>query len=80
MMPAGSIPTVRLCELPESEPQLLKRLNAVVAAASRHRVPISEIQVPLARYPNLAHTFWHIPIVDSPKPAVRVVYSAGKPG
>ncbi|MDB5595153.1 MAG: hypothetical protein JWM36_2114 [Hyphomicrobiales bacterium] len=59
------------------EPELLKRLDAVLAASSRHRMALSEIQIPLARYPNLAHTFGHVPIVDSLAPAVRLVYSAG---
>jgi hypothetical protein len=77
MSPTKAIPaTVRTSDLPASEPDLLKRLDAVLAASSRHRMPISEIHVPLARYPALATTFWHIPIVDSREPVFRVVYSA----
>jgi hypothetical protein len=77
MSPAKAIPaTVRTSDLPANEPDLLKRLDAVLAASSRHRMPISEIHVPLARYPALANTFWNIPIVDSRQQAMRVVYSA----
>lgn len=79
MSPGKAIPaTVRTKVLPASEPGLLRRIDAVLAASSRHQVPISEIQVPLARYPGLASTFWHIPIVDSGAPTMRVVYTAGK--
>jgi hypothetical protein len=67
---------VRTADLPADEPELLRRFSTVLKASNRHHTRISEVLVPLARYPSLANTFWHIPIVDSQEPCLRVLYSA----
>ena len=64
--------------LQQNEPELPERLNPVLAASGGRREYISEIEAPLARYPRLANLFRRIPIVASRRPAMRVVYSAGR--
>jgi hypothetical protein len=78
MSPSNVVPAVVRTGPLQSSPDLLKSPHVGRAASSSlHRIPICEIDVPLARYPNLANAFRQIPIVVSRAPTLRMVYSAG---
>ncbi|WP_293864225.1 hypothetical protein [uncultured Alsobacter sp.] len=62
-------------EVPQTEDHLMSFLDGAIAAASRHRTPLVEIQLSMDRFTSFGDTYWHVPVTDSGKPdVVRLVF------
>ena len=62
-------------EVPETDDTMTRLLDGAIAAASRHRTPLVEIQLCMDRYPTFGDSYWHVPVTDSGQPdVVRLVF------
>ena len=62
-------------ELPQSEEHMASLLDGAIMAANRHRTPLIEIQLFMARFPVMGATYWHVPVSDSGDPdVIRLVF------
>jgi hypothetical protein len=50
--------------LPDHEGELLKLLDRAMVKGFANRVRLTEIHLPMARFPSLDSKFWHVPIED----------------
>ncbi len=57
--------TLTVTQAPEQAEELLGMLEHALARGLRNRALLTEIHVPLERFPNMNSKFWHIPIEDS---------------
>jgi hypothetical protein len=62
-------------EVPHTADYLTRLLDGAIAAASRHRTPLVEIQLSMERFPSVGDAYWHVPVTDSGKAdVVRLVF------
>jgi hypothetical protein len=62
-------------ELPQSDEHMARLLDGAILAAHRHRMPLVEIQIGMARFPAMGATYWHVPVSDSGDPdLIRLVF------
>jgi hypothetical protein len=67
--------SVTVTDIPEHEIQLLDLLDKALEMATRKRTVLSEIQLPMARFPSVGAQYWHVPVTDSgDNGVVRLVY------
>jgi hypothetical protein len=57
--------TLTVTQAPEHEEELLGMLEHALTRGLRNRAQLTEIHVPLERYPTIDSKFWHIPVEDS---------------
>jgi hypothetical protein len=50
--------------VPEREDELLRLLDRAMLRGFADHVRLTEIHLPLARFPSLDSKFWHVPIED----------------
>jgi hypothetical protein len=50
--------------VPEDEDELLKLLDRAMVKGFANHVRLTEIHLPMARFPSLDSKFWHVPIED----------------
>lgn len=67
--------SVTVTEVPEHEIDLLRLLDKAIEIATAKRSPLTEIQLPMSRFPAVGSHFWHVPVTDSGENGVlRLVY------
>ena len=67
--------SLTMTDLPKEESQIRQLLDGAIGAARRNRMPLTEIQLCMSRYPSLRERFWHAPITESGDPEVlRLIY------
>jgi hypothetical protein len=57
-------------EVPEREEELLKLLERAMLRGFDARAPLTQIQLPMERFPDMDSKFWHVPIEDCGKAQV----------
>ena len=56
--------TLTVTEVPEREEDLLKLLDRAMLRGFRNHAPLTQIHLPLERFPYMESKFWHIPVED----------------
>jgi hypothetical protein len=54
-------------EAPESAEQLLRLLEGAMLGGFGHQAPLTQIHLPMERFPFMDSKFWHVPVEDSGK-------------
>ncbi len=57
--------SLTVTQAPEHEEELLGMLEQALVRGLRNRTQLTEIHVPLERFPTMDSKFWHIPVEDS---------------
>jgi len=57
-------------EVPDCEEALLKLLESAMLRGFDTRAPLTQIQLPMERFPFMDSKFWHVPIEDCGKAQV----------
>jgi hypothetical protein len=63
-LPLTEKTSLTVTPVPEGEEELLKLLDRAMLKGFADHVRLTEIHLPLARFPSLDSKFWHIPIED----------------
>lgn len=58
---------LRVTEAPESPEQLLRLLEGAMLGGFNHQAPLTQIHLPMERFPFMDSKFWHVPVEDSGK-------------
>jgi len=67
-------------EVPEREDELLKLLERALARGFDNHARLTEIHLPMERFPFMDSKFWHVPIEDCGKAQVlRFFFEAPDP-
>ena len=62
-------------DVPQSMARLEALLDGALAAARRHRIPLAEVQLDMASFPEMGPFYWHVPVVDTARTGVmRLVF------
>jgi hypothetical protein len=62
-------------DVPQSLSRLEALLDGAIAAARRHRIPLAEVQLDMASFPEIGPFYWHVPVVDTARSGVmRLVF------
>jgi hypothetical protein len=64
-LPLANRTMLTVTQAPEHEQELLGLLDRAMTRGLRNRAQLTEIHLPLERYPSIDSKFWHIPIEDS---------------
>lgn len=60
----GEKTILTIAEVPERTEDLLKLLETAMLRGFDNHAPLTEIHVPMARFPFLDSKFWHVPVED----------------
>jgi hypothetical protein len=67
-------------DTPDGTRPLEALLDGALAAARRHRIPLAEIQLDMASFPEMGPFYWHVPVVDTARAGVmRLVFEPTVP-
>lgn len=67
-------------DVPDGTGRLESLLDGALAAARRHRIPLAEIQLDMASFPEMGPFYWHVPVVDTARTGVmRLVFEPAVP-
>lgn len=61
---------VTVTEVPDCEEELLKLLESAMLRGFDNRARLTEIHLPMERFPYMDSKFWHVPIEDCGKAQV----------
>jgi hypothetical protein len=64
---------------PEREDELLKILDGAMLRGFDAHAPLTEIHLPLSRFPFMASKFWHVPVEDCGEAQVLRLFFEGSP-
>jgi hypothetical protein len=70
LIPRDGRTTLTLTETPASADELVRLLERAIVVGNRRGAPLVEIHAPLAEYPDMPSSFWHVPIEDSSREGV----------
>jgi hypothetical protein len=68
--PLAKNTTLTVTEVPEGEGELLKLLERALARGFANRARLTEIHLPMERFPFMDSKFWHVPVEDCGKAQV----------
>ena len=75
LLGSGSRISVTVTEVPEHEIQLMDLLDKAIELACRKQTALTEIQLPMSRFPSVGAEYWHVPVRDSGDQGVlRLIY------
>lgn len=63
-MPLSSTTTLTVTEVPERLEDLLHLLGSAMVEGFGKQKRLTEIHLPMARFPELGSKFWHVPVED----------------
>ncbi|MDO9441045.1 MAG: hypothetical protein Q7T73_09160 [Beijerinckiaceae bacterium] len=67
--------SVTVTDVPDLEVDLRELLDKALEMATRKRTVLSEIQLPMSRFPAVGAQYWHVPVTDSGNHGVvRLIY------
>ncbi len=53
-----------VAQVPQCEDELLKLLERAMVGGFLHHAPLTEIHLPMERFPHIESKFWHVPVED----------------
>lgn len=62
--PLANNTILTVTEVPDCEEQLLKLFERAMLRGFDNHAPLTQIQLPMERFPDLDSKFWHVPIED----------------
>jgi hypothetical protein len=62
--PLANNTILTVTEVPECEEQLLRLFERAMLRGFDNHAPLTQIQLPMERFPDLDSKFWHVPIED----------------
>lgn len=68
--PLANNTMVTVTEVPEREDELLKLLERAMLRGFRNQARLTEIHLPMERFPYMDSKFWHVPVEDCGKAQV----------
>lgn len=68
--PLANNTVLTVTEVPEREEELLKLLERAMLRGFDTHAPLTQIQLPMERFPDMDSKFWHVPIEDCGKSEV----------
>jgi hypothetical protein len=63
-LPLSSTISLTVTEVPDSAEDLLKLLERAMVGGFHKQARLKEIHLPMARFPDMASKFWHVPVED----------------
>jgi len=77
--PLANDTILTVTEVPECEEQLLKLLEGAMRRGFDNHARLTQIQLPMERFPDMDSKFWHVPIEDcGDAPVLRFFFEAPK--
>lgn len=64
IFPLANNTMLTVTEVPDCEEQLLKLMETAMMRGFDSHVRLTEIHLPLSRFPSMDSKFWHVPIED----------------
>lgn len=62
--PLANNTILTVTEVPDCEEQLLRLFERAMLRGFDSHAPLTQIQLPMERFPDLDSKFWHVPIED----------------
>lgn len=63
-LPLSSKTSLTVTEVPERAEDLLQLLASAMVSGFDNHSRLTEIHLPMARFPDIDSKFWHVPVVD----------------
>lgn len=63
-LPLSSTTTLTVTEVPERVEDLLTLLDSAMIGGFDNHTRLTEIHLPMARFPYMGSKFWHVPVED----------------
>jgi hypothetical protein len=63
-LPLSSKTTLTVTEVPERIEDLLTLLGSAMMGGFGNRTRLTEIHLPMSRFPEIGSKFWHVPVED----------------
>lgn len=76
-MPLSNSTSLRVTEVPERLEDLLQLLGEAMIEGFGKQARLTEIHLPMARFPQIESKFWHVPVEDcGAHPVLRLFFEA----
>ncbi len=63
-LPLANRTILTVTEVPSDEDELLKLLERAMVGGFQNHAPLTEIHLPMERFPHIESKFWHVPVED----------------